>query len=641
MSGLRLTDVPIRRKLTIVTVLTSGAAVLLVCVAFFAYEVAGFRRTALEQAATQANVVGYNVVSALLFKDPADAAATLAALRADPTVLAAAVYDEAGTRFATYEGRGATGHPALPERMDTSARSATFAANHLTVVRPIVGDASHVGTVVVVADLSGLRGRLFGYLGIALLVLLAALAAAIAMSWSLQRTISQPILDLVETTRTVSEKKDYSLRARPGGSDEIGLLIASFNDMLAAIQERDEELKQARDAADAGNRAKDEFLAVVSHELRTPLSPILTWTRLLIGGALDPAATARALESIDRSARAQAQLIDDLLDVSRIVAGKVRLDLQQVELAPILEAAIDSTRPTAETKGIRLQTFVDPRAGFVAGDAGRLQQVFWNLLTNAIKFTPKGGRVQVQLRRVSSHVEVSVSDTGQGIDATFLPQIFERFRQADSSTRRAHGGLGLGLAIVRQLVELHGGTVRAESAGEGQGATFTVELPISLLRSQPVVEQAHPATSGPVPFTPSPVLHGARLLVVDDEPDTLETLRTVLALCGAEVQTAASAAAALAVLESFDPTVLISDIGMPGEDGYAFIRRVRALPAERGGAVPALALTAYARVEDRVRVLDAGFQMHAPKPIEPAELVALVVSLTGRRGGPAAGRDGA
>ena len=637
MNGLRLTDVPIRRKLTLVNVLTSGAAVLLVCVAFFAYEVAGFRRTALEQATTQANVVGYNVVSALLFRDPADATATLAALRADPTVLAAAVYDEAGARFATWERTGQTRRPALPERIETRASSAAFGTDELTVARPIVGDASHVGMVVIVADLSGLRGRLFGYLGIAMLVLLAALAAAIAISWSLQRTISQPILDLVDTTRTVSEQKDYSLRARAAGTDEIGLLIASFNDMLAAIQQRDEELKQARDAADAGNRAKDEFLAVVSHELRTPLSPILTWTRLLISGALDAAATTRALESIDRSARAQAQIIDDLLDISRIVAGKVRLDVQQVELAPILEAAVDSTRPTAETKGIRIEAIIDPRAGFVAGDSGRLQQVFWNLLTNAIKFTPKGGRVQVQLRRVSSHVEVSVSDTGQGIDPAFLAHIFERFRQADSSTRRAHGGLGLGLAIVRQLVELHGGTVRAESAGEGQGATFTVELPISLLRSQPVVEQPHPITSRAVPFTPSPVLHATRLLVVDDEPDTLETLRAVLTLCGAEVRTASSAAAALAVMESWVPTVLISDIGMPGEDGYALIRRVRALPADRGGVVPALALTAYARVEDRVRVLDAGFHMHAPKPLEPAELVALVASLAGRRTMPAAG----
>jgi signal transduction histidine kinase/ActR/RegA family two-component response regulator len=628
MSSFRLRDVPIRQKLTLVNLLTSGAAVLLVCVAFFAYEVAGFRRSMIEQVATQADVVGYNAASALQFSDPTAATTTLAALRADHAVVSAAIYDEQGRRFSTYERTTDEGRFPLPEKMVSRSRAARFTEGHLVVVRPIVADGNHIGMVAIAADLSGLRRRLLGYAGIAALVLVAALAAAIAISWGLQRTISRPILDLVGTTRAVSVNKDYSLRATADSRDEIGLLITSFNEMLAAIQERDDELKQARDAADAGNRAKDEFLAVVSHELRTPLTPILTWTRLLASGTLDATKQTRALESIERSARAQTQIIDDLLDVSRIAAGKVRLDLQQVELAPLLEAAIDSTRPTAETKGIRIHKVIDSRPNMVAGDPGRLQQVFWNLLTNAIKFTPKGGKIQVQLRRVDSHVEVTVSDTGQGIDPAFLGQIFDRFRQADSSTRRAHGGLGLGLAIVRQLVELHGGTVRAESAGEGQGSTFTVALPLSLLRSLPSPESTHPTASTAVPFVPSPVLRGARLLVVDDEPDTLETIQTVLAMCGAEVRTATSAAVAMEILATWIPTALISDIGMPGVDGYALIRQVRRLPPERGGNVPALALTAYARVEDRLRVLDAGFQMHVPKPLEPAELVALVASLT-------------
>ncbi len=627
MLGLR--DVPIRGKLTLVNLLTSGVAVLLVCLAFFAYEMSVFRRSMLEQTVTQADVIGYNVASALMFADPAAAQTTLAALRAEPAIEGAAIYDEHGHRFAAWDSTATPGVPDLPERVTAATAARAFGAGRLLVTRPILADDTRIGTVAIVASLSGLRSRLVRYAGIAAIVLVAAMAAAIGISWQLQRQISQPILDLVDTTRTVSANKDYSLRAPEAGRDEIGLLVASFNDMLAAIQTRDDDLKQARDAADAGNRAKDEFLAVVSHELRTPLTPILTWTRLLGSRTLDPSKTAHAIESIERSARAQAQIIDDLLDISRIVAGKIRLDLQQVDVASVLEAAIDSTRPTADAKGTHLQLLLDPRAGQVAGDPGRLQQVFWNLLTNAIKFTPKGGRVQVQLRRINSHVEVSVSDSGQGIAPEFLAHVFERFRQADSSSRRAYGGLGLGLAIVRQLVELHGGTVRADSPGEGLGATFTVELPLSLLRSQPHPDRAHPTTSSSIPFAPSPeVLHGVRVLVVDDEPDSLETIRTVLEMSGADVRSASSAPAALATLETWLPDVLVSDIGMPGEDGYSLIRRLRLLPAARGGAVPALALTAYARVEDRLRVLEAGFQMHVPKPIEPAELVALVTSLT-------------
>jgi signal transduction histidine kinase/ActR/RegA family two-component response regulator len=624
----RFRDLPIRRKLTIANLVTSGIAVLLVSLALFTYEVTAFRRDIREQTATQALIIGYNTASALLFSDPTSAGNTLAALRADPNIAAAAVYDRKGARFATYQRHRDDNPPTLPERMTTGQGFTRVTDGRLVVARPIVADQEPIGTAAVVADLTGLRKRLTGYGGIALLVLLAATVAAIAISWVLQRIISRPILALVATARRVSAEKDFGVRAPAGGGDEVGLLIASFNDMLAAIQARDAELKHARDEADAGNRAKDEFLAVVSHELRTPLTPILTWTRLLASGTLDAAASTRAVQSIERSARSQAQLIDDLLDVSRIVAGKVRLDLQQIALGPVVEAAVESTRPTAEAKGVRLQTLIDSGAAMVAGDPERLQQVFWNLLSNAIKFTPRGGRVEVQVRRVNSHVEVSVSDTGQGIAPAFLGQVFERFRQADSSSRRAHGGLGLGLAIVRQLVELHGGTVRADSRGEGQGATFTVELPLSLLRERGDVARVHPtARTGPVPFTPSRSLAGTRVLVVDDEPDTLETLRTVLTLSGADVRTASSVAGAMTAIGEWTPDLVVSDIGMPGEDGFTLIRRLRALPAERGGSVPALALTAYARVEDRLKVLDAGFQMHVPKPIEPAELVAVVGSL--------------
>jgi PAS domain S-box-containing protein len=395
------------------------------------------------------------------------------------------------------------------------------------------------------------------------------------------------------------------------------------NQRAAAFQRE----RQAREEAEKANRAKEEFLAVISHELRTPLTPILTWSRLLRSGKLDQAAIERALEAIERSARSQAQLIEDLLDVSRITSGKLRLDVRPIDLQPVVEAAIGSVRPGAEAKGVRLETVLDRNAGVVSGDPDRLQQVVWNLLSNAVKFTPPGGQIQVRLQRVNSHVEIAVSDTGQGINPGFLPHVFERFRQADSSSTRTHGGLGLGLAIVRHLVELHGGRVRAESPGEGRGATFVVELPLAI-RHQPLTpDRIHPRADEGVPFDGKLELGGVRILVVDDEPDTLDTVRAVLEQAGAEVRSAGSAGEALVTLDQWRADVLVCDIGMPQEDGYSLIRKVRALAPERGGYIPAVALTAYARVEDRLKVLSSGFQMHVPKPVEPAELVAIMATM--------------
>ncbi len=622
----RFRDLPIRQKLTWVSVLTSALTLFLACAAFVAYERVTFRESTLHKLASQAEIVGYNTASAVVFDDPAAATTTLAALRAEANVLAAALYDKDGARFATYY-RPPAADVALPDRFEEPLPGHRFVTDRLTIWRPMVVDDGRVGTVLIVADLSEINARVRSYVGIAVLVFLAAIVAAIVVSWSAQRVISAPILHLVDTAREVSQHNNYAVRARPTGTDEIGLLIETFNAMLGQIEQRDTELERARDEAEAGNRAKDEFLAVVSHELRTPLTPILSWVRLLSGGQLDDGASKRALASIERNARSQAQLIEDLLDVSRIMAGKVRLDVQQVELIPIIEAAIDSTRPATDAKQIRVHTMLDPRAGVVAADPERLQQVLWNLLSNAIKFTPKGGRVQVQLRRVNSHVEISVSDTGQGIPSEFLPHVFDRFRQADSSSRRAHGGLGLGLAIVRNIVELHGGAVHAASAGEGQGATFTVELPLSILHPTTAPARVHPRTSDAVPFKAVQTLNGVRVLVVDDEPDTLETVETVLSRCGADVHTAATVEAALDEVTRWHPDLVVSDIGMPGEDGYSLIARLRALGPAAGGNVPAIALTAYARVEDRLRVLTAGFQMHVPKPIEPAELVAVISSV--------------
>jgi PAS domain S-box-containing protein len=379
----------------------------------------------------------------------------------------------------------------------------------------------------------------------------------------------------------------------------------------------------ARAEAERAIRLKDEFLATVSHELRTPLTSMLGWVQMLRGGKLSEEQERRALETIERNARAQAQLIDDLLDVSRILAGKLQLDVQDADVGVLTRAAVESVRVAADARGIRLQPTLDSSA-YVRGDPARLQQVIWNLLSNAVKFTSRGGRVRVVVARPGSSVEVTVSDSGRGIAPEFLPHVFERFRQEEGSTTRRHGGLGLGLAIVKSLTELHGGTVAVESEGEGKGSTFTVRLPLAAARNT----EPHRSTSAEtLDLAASGALLGVRLVVVDDEPGTRELMRALLERCGALVDVAASAAEGLTLLRRVRPDLLLSDVGMPGEDGYEFIRKVRALPAEEGGRTPAVAVTAHGRTEDRTRALLSGFRAHVSKPIEPAELVAVLASL--------------
>src|SRR6266542_2487851 len=397
-----------------------------------------------------------------------------------------------------------------------------------------------------------------------------------------------------------------------------------------------EQESAARAEAENANRLKDEFLATVSHELRSPLNSILGWARMLGGKRLDEEESARALEIIQRSARAQNQLISDLLDVSRIITGKSRLDVSTVELIPIIEAAMDIARPAADAKKIRLVSALDPAAGPVSGDADRLQQVVWNLMSNAVKFTPAGGQITVRLERGGTHVTIAVSDTGEGIEPEFLPFVFDRFSQFERRPARAHGGLGLGLAIVRHLVELHGGTVSAASRGRGQGATFTVALPLASPRKASRGagrDHLDGADEIPQSHAPSPWrLRDLRVLVVDDEPDARILLGLILLSYEAEVRDCASAAEALQILDEWRPDVLVSDIGMPFLDGYELMRKVRAREPERGGLVPALALTAYARAEDAGRALEAGYQAHIPKPVEPGKLATVVASLAGRGG---------
>lgn len=426
---------------------------------------------------------------------------------------------------------------------------------------------------------------------------------------------------------------------RYDGTD-LALAEALANRAAVAI----DNAKLFREAQQA-NRLKDEFLATLSHELRSPLTAVLGWAHLLRTGALDEAARQRAIETIERNAQAQAQLVDDLLDVSRIITGKLRLSVQSVDLPTVVETVVESLRPAADAKQIAIHTRLDRGAAPVAGDPDRLQQIAWNVVSNAVKFTLPGGRVDVRLERVDTRggggapprndVALTVTDTGVGIDPGFLPHVFDRFSQADATTTRDYAGLGLGLAIARHLVELHGGDISAASDGTGRGATFVVRLPLRApaagqaptARVEPGKRPAGPADAPVAPIR----LDGVSILAVDDDADTRELLQAILARRGAEVRMAASAAEAYRIFEEWHPTVVLADIEMPGEDGYSLVRRLRSRPRTERGDFVAVALTAYARVEDRVRALSAGFQYHLPKPVDPNELTAVVASLV-RRG---------
>jgi signal transduction histidine kinase len=449
--------------------------------------------------------------------------------------------------------------------------------------------------------------------------------------------------------RDVLPKSDDYLDYLPQAVERVVLQVRGEREMAetaalrAAATERErllESERAARAESDRHSRLKDEFLATLSHELRTPLNAILGWAQLLRARPSDAQQTAEGLETIERNARVQAQIVDDLLEMSRIISGKLRLDVQPVDLGAIIDSSIRSVKPAADAKAIRIQPILDPRAGPIFGDPARLQQILWNLLSNAIKFTPKDGRVQIVLARVNSHIELIVSDTGIGMRAEFLPFLFDRFRQADASTTRTHRGIGLGLSIVKSLVEMHGGTVSASSDGLGLGSTFVVRLPLTIARmeAEPVEPRRHPTSpSLDPPIELVPRLTGIRVLVVDDEQDARELLKRMLTEYEAVVDVASSAEEALASFSRQPPDVLISDIGMPGVDGYELVRTIRRLPPAQGGLTPAMALTAFARSEDRQRALLNGYQAHLAKPVQAGELVTVVASLAGRLWSGAAG----
>ena len=475
-------------------------------------------------------------------------------------------------------------------------------------------------------------------------VLMALLAIALAIVFG--RRIARPVSALAGAAAALERGEEPPLTATTTSIAEVAHVTHAFDEAARRLRAREAALRAsevesarlaterarllaneraAREDAEMANRLKDEFLATLSHELRTPLTAVLGWARMLRSGQVDEAALERGLASIERNAAAQAHLVEDLLDVSRIVTGKMRLDVRPVDLPAVVESAVEAVRPAATAKQIRLGMTVDPGTGHVIGDPDRLQQIVWNLVSNSVKFTSREGHVDIAVAPRDSHVEIVVTDTGQGIAPDVVPHVFERFRQADSSTTRAHGGLGLGLALVKHLVELHGGSVVAQSAGPGQGATFTVRLPINGdATTTRLASKAMAAAEA------SGSLEAVRVLLVDDDVDTLELFSQILGNAGAEILVATSAADAMVQFEQGRPDVLVCDIEMPGEDGYSLVRRVRGLTAEDGGAVAAVAVTAYGRAEDRMRLLAAGYDRHIAKPVEPADLIAVIVALANR-----------
>ncbi|MEA5623597.1 ATP-binding protein [Nostoc sp. UHCC 0251] len=429
----------------------------------------------------------------------------------------------------------------------------------------------------------------------------------------------------VTAVSVLDEDRFYALFSIEDLTD-LTFRVQEYKNLRDQALEIAEQRQKAKEVAETANRIKDEFLAIVSHELRSPLNPILGWAKLLKNRSLNEATTVRALETIERNAELQAQLIEDLLDISRILRGKLALNLQTVNLVFTIQAALETVQLAAEAKSIQINLHLDTAIGQVKGDSSRIQQIIWNLLSNAVKFTPSGGKVEVYLKQINSQLELRVSDTGKGISPDFLPYVFEYFRQADSSTTRSFGGLGLGLAIVRQLVELHGGTVWAESLGEGQGATFTVTLPV--FQEFELEEENHNLSDDSYPscmlYAP---LQGIRLLIVDDNADTREFLAFLLEQQGAIVTIAASASEALTAIMESKPDLLLSDLGMPDVDGYTLIRKLRAMPADLGGQIPAIALSAYAAETTQKQVFTAGFQLHIAKPADPSKLVAAIAAL--------------
>jgi signal transduction histidine kinase/ActR/RegA family two-component response regulator len=604
----------IRGKLLTMVMVVSTAVLVLCIASFVTWDYVQFRQDAQRELATQARMVLENSTAAMSFQDQSAAQETLETLAPNPHIRVACLYDVTGVRFAAFRVAGESA--SCPEKRPTLTSS--FGANRLEVVEEAQTAGRPAGSVYLRSDLDVLRGRLRAQVGMAAGLLLLALGTAFVLSEVLQRIISEPIHRLADTARLVTERSDYSLRAEKTTADELGALVDVFNGMLDEIQRSEEARVSLLQREREANRLKDEFLMTLSHELRTPLNAILGWTRMLNTGVIRPEDTAKALQKVERNAQMQARLVEDLLEVSRLATGKLKLQTAPLDLVVVVSHAIEAVRAQADGKHITIETRFAHASLPNTGDAARLQQVAWNLLTNAIKFSADGSRIVVSLRRGEGTDYLDVADDGAGIDEAFLPFVFEPFRQGDASTTREHGGLGLGLSIVRRFSELHGGEVAVRSAGRGHGATFSITLPVALDDVRQLVGGTRSAPGRPLP--------NVTVLVVDDDLDSREMLVALLGAAGAIVRSASSVVEAMTLAGPPLPDVLLTDIAMPGGDGYGLVGRLR----ERfGGTGPlvTIALTAQASGDDRDRALAAGFQCHVGKPFDPVALVQAIENL--------------
>jgi signal transduction histidine kinase/ActR/RegA family two-component response regulator len=626
----------IRGKLIVILLATSVVVLALATAGTLYFQYEGVRTDAENDLLTQAQLLLDNAAAPLAFLNMEEVDQTLATLRTNTNVRTACLYDQAGALVADEIQPGA-----LPCPDAAPSEGVRYEPNRIVVTKAGYDDNKRFGTIHIRSDLGALQQRIKAQVYVIAGVMLIAFLVAVLLSARLQRVVSEPIVDLSRTASAIASGGDYSVRARRRTQDEIGTLVDAFNGMLQTIQTREAELSKAnedlrREVAERrkaeqeraellvrereANRLKDEFLATLSHELRTPLNAILGWTKLLRSGALPADGVDRALEKVERNAQAQTRLVEDLLEVSRITTGKLRLDMREYDLVAAAARAVDSIRPAAVSRGVSLeQDFADATLP-TTGDPDRIQQVIWNLLSNAVKFTPAGGTTRISIRRSGDRDLIVISDTGIGIEPEFLPHVFDTFRQADASATRAHGGLGLGLAIVRNLAELHGGSVSAASEGRGRGATFTVDLPVRL-----PVHGGQETRRAPMTVSHG-ALSGSTILAVDDDLDTRELIQSILESAGARVHAAGSVEDALLALQRDTPDALVTDIGMPGRDGYALLQEVRALLGDRTPRV-AVALSAYASEQDRQRSSAAGFQRHIAKPVDPAVLVQILRQL--------------
>ncbi len=616
-------SLPIHRKLVVMALAVSTAALGAAMIGLVAFDVVRFRASAVNDAHAFAQVIAENTAAAIVFDDPDAARQTIESLRVREVVSRACVYRADGSLLAGYLRNADARCPEYPN----DERGWTSVASHATVER----NGHVVGTVYVERTLADLSGRVVVTATAGSLMLLLAGALAFGLARRLQRVVSDPIVALAQAAREIGRDERYEMPAISAAPDETGELVHAFGDMVQRLlssndalrreveerrrmqAEREHLLARERQAS----RLKDEFLAAVSHELRTPLNAILGWTQILTSTRPTEEILTKALASLARNAQAQNRVIEDLLDVSRIITGKLQLTFASTDLRSIVESAVEVIAPVATAKDITLELDIPPGACTVRADYDRLRQVIWNLLSNAVKFTAARGSVHVAIRVTPAVYEIIVADTGIGIAPEFLPHVFERFRQADGSTTREHGGLGLGLAIVKDLTELHGGRVRAESAGPGRGATFTVELPKAAVGAPALLVS-------PKAAMPSQRLDGIAVLAVDDNPDALDIISSTLIAAGAEVRVATSGAVALEQVLQAPPDVVLCDIGMPQMDGFELLRRLRELDAASGESTPVIAVSAYTSAEYRARSLDAGFQNHVAKPFNAFDLVQAV-----------------